>query len=307
MQEEKIYISISAEGVLSGQSEFLKGTTNVDRILILPFKKTNEGLPNEGGNFVPDYGLAKQFNVDDFPGYMLMLDFLDATTYKVLVLAYGRSDYDFGNRGYAGNAFDLGALSSPESLDNIHLNLSSASVIPEIYVATCYAYNGNVLVGDYFKPSEITNLRGTMKRIVSGLSIAVTGIPSAVLSVELLADNLTKAVKLIGATPTVWQTSGDFSSRSLGIQVPDSGRVIFNKYLLPTFDSHKTKLFLNINYAGNVEHYTVNVADVEGVSSSDSIIFLPNQVVSISGDYSSNIGFTINNAINLDDNSWDGH
>lgn len=78
-------------------------------------------------------------------------------------------------------------------------------------------------------------------------------------------------------------------------------------FMLPTLDARKTLLYLDVIYAGITEQYTVKIADVANVVSGNRIILSPNHWVRIDGDYNKiNLGFTLSNNINLDDNAWDG-
>ncbi len=289
-------------------ASFNNSSYTVNRVLILPFKKNNEAATNDDANFIPDFGAAKQFNVNTFPAYAtIMLNLTQNTSYKVLVVGYNRNDYDFSNPTATGTRFSINSISNPISLENIQLSLTSPVVVPEFFVCTCSATLNNVPVGNVFLAQRGIKLSGGMKRLVSGLSLEITNIPAFVDSVTLVAERLVTAVKAKDATPTAWQIAGDSGNKTLGKQAPINHVVSFKNYLLPTFDAHKTKLFLDVHYGRFTERYTVKVPDVAGVSSANSITFMPNQAVEINGNYSHiNLGFTISGTINLDDNSWDG-
>lgn len=286
---------------------FESNSYTVNRILLLPFRKSNEAVTNEDINFIPDFSEAKQFDINSFPAYATMLNLTAGYSYKVMVIGYNRNDYNFANPATTGTRFAINSISSPTQLDNIQLSLASPVSTPEFFVCTCDASVNNVSLGNIFIPQQNLKLSGSLKRIVSGLSLEIINIPDFVDSISLVAEQLVTAVKVKDATATVWQTAGDTGNKILGIQTPSDNKVSFGINLLPSFDAHKAKLFLDIHYGQFTDRYTVKVNDVAGVSSSNSIIFLPNQVVNITGDYSNiDIGFTISGSINLDDDSWDG-
>lgn len=75
-------------------------TPSVNRVLILPFKKTNESLANDPVNFVPDYTSAKQIDLNAFPLNTAMLRMTTGSTYQLMVIGYNRNDYDFAIRRF---------------------------------------------------------------------------------------------------------------------------------------------------------------------------------------------------------------
>ncbi len=280
------------------------GTTySVNRILILPFKKTSEAATDDDVNFVPEYTAAKQFDVTAFPFYATKLNLSTTSSYKIMVIGYNRNDYDFSNPTAVNTRFSLLPASSP-TLANFQLALNSPEIIPEFFSCMATAYNNNVSIGTKFLPQKTIKLTGNLKRLVAGLSVEVTGVPAFVDSITLVAQQLVTGIRATDGTPLAWE---NLVNRKIGKQTAVSGTVSFSNFMLPTLDAHKTQLFLDVYYGVNVERYTVKVNDLAGVSSSNSITFTKNQVVNITGDYSKiNFGFTITSAINLDDNDWDG-
>lgn len=282
-------------------------TPSVNRVLILPFKKTNESLANDPVNFVPDYTTAKQIDINAFPLNTAMLRMTAGSTYQLMVIGYNRNDYDFVNPAASGRRFDLGISGRPSTLADVNLKLINATDIPELFSCMGSGYNGAVLVGGLFKPEQINNIKGTLTRISSGLTLNITNIPAYVTSIRLRAEQLVTAVKAADGTPVQWQIVGDTGVRTLGLSTPVSGKVTFNTFMLPTLDARKTLLYLDVIYAGITEQYTVKIADVANVVSGNRIIFSPNHWVRIDGDYNKiNLGFTLSYNINLDDNAWDG-
>lgn len=281
----------------------------VDRILILPFRKINEGIPaNDDANFEPDYTIAKQFPFSSTTIYTTMLNFSVGSTYKVLVIGYNQDDYDVNNPDDMNNRFSIGSVNLPTLLTNFHLLTKSAVVVPEFFTATCSSYNGQDNTGEYFKVEQITNLKATITRLISKLNLEITNIPEYISSVSLVAEKLVTGVHPTSATATVIQTVEDADNlKTFSTQTPDQGKVSFDHFLLPTLDANKTRLYLDIQYGTSTERYLVKVPDTDGVSAENSIIFSPNHEVKISGDYSTiNIGFTIGHSINMDDDDWDG-
>lgn len=282
-------------------------TLSANRILILPFIKTNESLDNSAGNFIPVYAAAKQLNVSNFPAVSTMLNLVATSTYQILVIGYNQNDYDFANQASASKRFDIGSVTTPTTLHNLYLKPVSAIDVPEFFSCIGNAYSGSTLKGNTFKPSEINYVQGNLKRRVSGLSLTMTGIPAYVSSITLVAERLVTASKATDATPLQWQTAGDAGLKVFEKQIPVAGKVSFNKFVLSTLDAQNTYLYLDVTYGIFTDRYTVKVADVAGVSAANRITFTPNHWVRITGTYASiNLGFTIAGNINLDDNNWDG-
>lgn len=286
-------------------------TTN--RVLILPFKKINESIvANDDSNFAPDYNAARQYDINNTTAYTGMLNLTATSTYKVIVIGYNRNDYDFNNQSSPANRFNIGAVTTPVTLANFHLQSTSVTSVPEFFTGVCMSYAGATATPNspYFRPDQVTslNLKATLTRLVSGLNLQINNIPAYVTSVTLVAQQLVKAVLPITGTGTVFQLAADADNlKTFGVKSPVAGSVAFNYYLLPTFSAHSTKFYLDVKYATYTERYTVNVPDLTNISSASNITFTPNEVVTIVGNYSNiNFGFTINNSINLDDNAWDG-
>ena len=59
---------------------------SVNRILILPFRKTDEASSNDAANFIPEYSAARQLDVNSFPSVVTMLTLSAASTYQLLVI-----------------------------------------------------------------------------------------------------------------------------------------------------------------------------------------------------------------------------
>lgn len=81
-------------------------------------------------------------------------------------------------------------------------------------------YNGTVSVGGLFKPEQVNNIKGTLNRISSGLTLNITNIPAYVSSIRLRAEQLVTAVKAADGTPVQWQVVGDTGVRTLGLLAP---------------------------------------------------------------------------------------
>ena len=281
----------------------------VNRVLLLPFKKIDEGISaNNESNFAPDYTAARQVNVNALTSYMTMLNLSANSTYKILVIGYNQNDYNFNDQSNVNNKFSLGSVSNPTLLNNIQLLTKSAASVPEFFIATCQSYNNTNVTGEYFKPPQIKTLKGNLTRLVSGLNIEITDIPTYITSITLVAEKLVKGIQPVSTIATVVQSASDADNlKTFSTQIPASAKVSFNHYLLPTLDINKTKLYLDIKYGIFTERYIIKVPDTNGVLSGNSITFSPNHVVKISGNYSNiNIGFVLSYSINLDDDNWDG-
>ena len=297
---------------ISGNSSYTRApgdaALSVNRILILPFRKTNEALADDPANFVPEYSSARQLNVNSFPAVATMLNLSAASTYQLVIIGYNQSDYDFTNQNSATRKFSIASTVTPATLANLYLQPTNAAIVPELFSCTGTGYLKNVQVGQKFKPSQVDNVKGTLTRLVSALSLQVNNVPGYVNAMTLIAERLVTGIRITDAAPLTWQTDDDNETKTLGTKKPVSGSVSFNLYMLPTTTSRNTLLYLNVAYGtGFKERYTVKIPDQAGVVSGNRITFDSNHWVKITGDYSFiNLGFTLSGNINLDDNAWDG-
>jgi len=281
----------------------------VNRILLLPFKKINESLiGNDDSNFSPEYAAARQVDINSNVSGVEMLNLTENATYKVLVIGYNRNDYDFSDPQNVYHRFSIASTDTPALLTNMYLHSESAVSVPEFFIATCFPYDDTDMSSGYFKPIETERLKATLTRLVSGLNVVISNIPDNVTSVSLVAEKLVNGIRIKDLTATTVRTLTDADElKTFSIQAPVSGQVSFNHYLLPTFDTYNTKLYLDVTIGSLTERYEVKLPDVSGISSANSLSFLPNEVIKISGSYLRiQSGFEINYSINLDDNSWDG-
>ena len=301
-------VEISIDGDASLYTRALgDATLSVNRILIMPFRKTNESLPDNASNYVPDYNAAKQINVSSFPVVATMLNLSPASTYQIMIIGYNQNDYDFANPNNASRTFNLAPSASPGTLASFYLQPVTPTVVPEFYTVMGTGYMKGAFVGSKFKPGQVNNVQGTLNRIVSGLSLDISNIPSVVTSISLVAEQLVTSTIGMDGSPLSWQTAGDSGVKLFGSKVPTGNKVSFNYFVLATLDAHKTLLFLDVTYGTFTERYTVKVPDIANTSSGNRIIFLPNHWIKISGDYTKiNQGFVLTDNINLDDNIWDG-
>lgn len=281
---------------------------SVNRILILPFRKTDESLPDAPGNYVPEYSAARQLTISSFPTLATKLNLQAASTYQILVFGYNLNDYDFNNQSAASRRFDLSSTSTPATLANLYAKPTNpASGVPEFFSAACTGYMNGVAIGTAFRPSQVNQIQGTLKRIVSGFTLHITGIPAYVKSMSLSAEKLVTATRITDGNALLWQSVGDGGVRALGTKIPVSGTVDFNYYLLAIPDAQKTLFYLDVAYGQFTERYTVQVVDNAGVVSAQRFIFTPNHWVSVTGTYASiNLGFILTDNVNLDDGAWDG-
>ena len=305
-QENRVAVRIELDGGQTNTRALGDATLSVNRILILPFKKINESATNDATNFIVDYSAAKQLDINSFPAIVTMLNLSSSSTYQLLILGYNRTDFDFTNQGIASQKFSIGPSASA-TLASFYLQPTSVPDVTEFFSCSGYGYQGSTLVGTTFKPGNINNIKGTLKRLVSGFSIEVSNVPAFVTSMTLVAEQLVTSIKGADGTPLTWQTPGSDVSRSFGAQPPLLGKVAYNKFMLPTQDARKTLFYLDVLIYGVTQRYTVKVPDLSGASSGNRFIFTPNQWIKVTGDYSKlNIGFQITGVINLDDNNWDG-
>ncbi|WP_018337216.1 hypothetical protein [Butyricimonas synergistica] len=303
----RIDLSIGNEIQLSPESR--AQNYSVNRILVLPFPKLNAALPDSrADNFITAWNFARQWDINSFPTQSLTLGLPKSFTYKVLIIGYKQSDYNYYNRNAVSNLIELTSQPTPTSLANFLLAPKSPTIVPEFYTCLCTATKDGTAIGTVFTPDNTSNisLSGQLKRFVSGLTVSITNIPGYVKSIALVAGNLVKAVQVNDTIATAVQVPGDNQSRKLQEQTPSAQTVNFNVFLLPTRSTNKTTFSLIVKYDSVTETYLIKVPD-SPVSQNNNIILRPNEIVNISGDYSKiNIGFAIGRTIDLDDDKWDG-
>lgn len=281
---------------------------SVNRILLLPFRKTDESLADIPANYVPDYANARQLNIKSFPVIATKLNLLSTSTYRIMVLGYNRNDYDFSNQTLATRRFDIGSASLPATLENVYVKpINPLNAVPEFFSCACTGYLNGTSVGVAFKPAQVNQLKGTLKRIVSAFSLQVTNIPAYVNSLSLAAENVVTSTRITDGNALQWQTAGDGAQRTLGTVQPVSGTVKFSYFLLSVPSARQTLFYLDVKYGIFTERYTVKIPDTAGVTSGNRFILTPNHWVRVTGNYSQiGLGFTLTDNINLDDNAWDG-
>lgn len=280
---------------------------SVNRVLIIPFRKTDETLPDVPGNYAADYSAARQIPVTTFPAVATMLNLQSSSTYRLLILGYNFQDYDFANPSSASRRFDIGQTSNPATLENVFLKPLNVMGIPEFFSCQGTGYMNGTAIGTSFRPDQINSVSGTLVRIVSGLTLVLNQIPDYVKSVTLVAEQLVTATRATDGTALQWQTTGDGASRTLAVRIPVAGNVTFDQFVLAIPDAQKTSLYLDIAYGQFVERHTVIVTDTPNVASGNRITFKPNEWVKLTGSYATiNLGFTLANNVNLDDDAWDG-
>lgn len=280
---------------------------SVNRILIIPFRKTDEGLADDAVNFVPVYSSAKQIDIASFPTVATMLALSSASTYRIMIIGYNRNDYDFADPNKTSRRFSIGSATTPITLANFHLQPMDATKVPEFFTCIGEGYMKTQLIGSSFKPEQINNIKGTLKRIVSGFTLEISNIPDFVTSISLSAEQLVTATRATDGVPTLWQIPGDANVKTFGSRTPLAGKVNFNQYILSTLDARKTLFYLDVTYGTFTEQYTMKIADETNVISGNRIILTPNHWVKITGNYSLiNLGFILTGNINLDDDAWDG-
>jgi hypothetical protein len=306
---QKVLVPVEISGINLVQTKALGDPTyTIDRILILPFKKIDESISaNDDYNFAPDYASAVQYDVNSF-AYSTMLSLPKSVTYKIMVIGYGRNDFDLLSPGSNTGRFKIDPLGASATLSTITLYSTSFHNVPEIFTATGTAYNDATSVGQSFKAEQINKLSANLTRLVSGISLSINNVPSFVKSISLASDYMTVSVKLKDRQVWAWTRSLGGTNMLLDTQAPVAGKVTISKYLMPIYQANPAKLYLTITYADNtMKEYPVKVSDVPGLSSANNITFASNNMVFISGDYlNMDIGFQIQYAINLDDDIWDG-
>lgn len=293
--ENKVFTKAPSDAALS-----------VDRVLILPFRKTDEGGTNDPANFAPVYSAAKQLDVNSFPVISTKLNLVAGATYQIMAIGYNRTDFDFTNQSAPARRFNIGPASGA-TLNSFYLQPVNATVVPEFYTCMGSGYMNATVVGSVFKPEQVNNIKGELARVVSGFTLDISSIPNYVTSITLVAEKLVTASKATDGTPLLWQSAGDTGVKSLGTKIPVAGKVTFDTFLLPILAAQQTLFYLDVTYSSFTERYTVKIVDTPGVVSGNRIIFTPNHWVKVTGDYTKiNLGFILTDDINLDDNNWDG-
>lgn len=302
-------LTLSGSNLTRVSSDIGTNLHNVNRILVLPFQQTNAALPdNDARKYIPDWGFARQYDIDAFPADSIELKLPESFTYQIVIIGYNRNDYDHQNPTASTNRVVLTDQPASVTLANFRLSPKSPNNVPEFFTCLCSATSGGSNIGSVFTPSRQNqiSLSGNLKRIVSGLGVYLEEIPSYVRSITLKAGKMVKAIQINDTLASSVQTNGDNESRIIQALTPANQQVKFNEFLLPTLNTNKTLYYLDVDYGTGIKTYTINVPDSD-ISVSNQIILLPNDVVIIKGKFSdTHIGFTINRNINLDDDQWDG-
>ncbi len=304
-QEQLVAVSLdlSAGGSLAATRAFAdSGTSRVDRVLILPFAKTNEALPDDDDNFVLDYGLIKQIDLTTpLPGgasLPVSLFLQREVSYKIVALGFGQQDFDYRNPGDANATLLMAVAPDIETtLSDYTIRTHDTAHRPELFGCLCYeAGEVNDVV---FNASGSTALAGTLSRMVGGFSVRITDIPDYVGSISLIPKDLTVSVDVAGRPIS---TLGEpYYGLVLERLEPDaSGTVEFEEFLFGALDPMSFRL--EVALGSSTESYTVTTDT--GVT---TFPIAPNQAINLSGSYSDiGLGFTAANTIDLDDNAWDG-
>ncbi len=280
----------------------------VKRIIVIPFVKRDESLSDDNENFVPDLNLMKQRDIVDFPVRDIVLYLEARRTYKLLVVGCKRRDYDLAFRGTAMNRFEMGTFDVTATLANFDLHPKTANQTPEFYTCVCRVDGTET---EAFLPDKTELLTGELTRIVSGLSVTITDIPTYVESISLIAENLTISSTAVTGSVVLFQDTGRNEDSLLATQVPtEEGTIEFNVYLLPMMPSHDTEFYLEVTQrnAGAVESHTIITDDMPGVVMNNRFMLWPNRALNLTGNFTKlNVGFQVNTSgINLDDPAWDG-
>lgn len=297
----RVEVNISMGRVTQTKSD---ATVSVNRILLLPFVKANEGQDNANANFQPQYDDAKQIDLDFLPTHITGLELQSMHTYVLMVIGYNRDDYDFYNSENTQQKFSLGASVLPATLDNFHIDIVNPEDVPEIFTGKGIGYGTQGESYTYFKPEDVTSINANLNRMISCLQINIDHIPDNVQSISLLADPLVKSGLLIDNHPvSIYPNAPILLAKNARIE----GKVSFRKYMLPTLDRYPTILYVDIVTDVGEGRYSIRVPDVGNISLNNRISFMPNHEVKITGSYDKiDSGFIINNSINLDADEWDG-
>lgn len=299
--------SLNADMATKASSDIGTPTHSVDRILVIPFQKVNPSLPNtRNDNFVPVWSYTRQIDIAKFPANSLSIGLDASKTYKVLVVGFNHADYNHATPTASTNRFTILTQPTPTTLANFQLNPKLPNNVPEFFICYLSAANGSTTIGTVFTPADGIKLSGRLGRIISALAVKVTGIPSYVKSISLVAENMVKAIRVADTTASVVQVPGDNESRIIRTQNVSGNSVDFGEYLLPTGQANKMRLYLDVALGTLTQRYQITSTD-PAVVVSNQFIFYPNHAIKISGNYNSiNYGFVVTLGINLEDNTWDG-
>lgn len=276
----------------------------VNRILIIPFVKTSESLDNSDFNFVPDFNLIKQIDLDSFPYFSSKLTLLSSHTYIVYAIGCNSADFDFNSQDSLQNKFSIGANDTPLTLGNFHIETTNILDVPELFTGIGEGYNISTTTGNYFQPENITNLKIELKRMVGKLTLEITEIPENVISISLLTDKLVKAIRISDGEASLWN---DNDIEEMDTAIPSGAKISISKFVLPTYVLHAPAFYLDIITSNYRQTFNVNIPDIEGVSENNRVVFVPNHEVRISGSYDKvNSEFVVNKSINIGEDEWNG-
>lgn len=277
------------------------GTQNVNRITVLFFQKINEaGSNTDNTNFTLQSTYTLQQDINSFPA-QVNNTITSGHTYRAFIVGYNQTDYNNGV-----GRFGFVSPAGGQTLDKYDIFLNSATSVPQFFTASCSATQGSTDLGTAFFPttSDPIRLKGQLKRAVSGISVSITGIPAYVQSISLRANNMVTAMKVVDNNSTQLAAIG--VNKTLATLVPTAGTILFENLLLPVWNGNTTQLYLDVKYGSTTESYQIKVGN-STASNNNNITFFPNRIIKITGTYNNiNLGFLINDNINLDDDAWDG-
>lgn len=277
------------------------GSQNVNRVTVLFFQKINEGGSNtDNTNFTLQSTYTLQQDITSFPA-QVSNTIATGHTYRAYIVGYNQTDYNNGV-----GRFGFVSPAGGQTLDKYDIFLNSPTSVPQFFIASCSATQGSTDLGTAFLPttSDPVKLKGVLQRVVSGISLSITGIPAFVQSISLRAGNMVTAMKITDGNSTQLAAAG--TSKTLATLTPVSGNILFENLLLPVWNGNTTPLYLDVKYGSTTQTYQVKVQNT-AISTGNNITLIPNTVVKITGTYNNiNLGFLISDNINLDDNTWDG-
>lgn len=286
-------------GMSDASTRVFSNTHNVNSILIIPCSS------DDGIIFTPLLDMAVQTNVTSFPSCDIKLMLYPNRLYTVLVVGYNSNDYNYLDPGNKNNKFSIN-LGQPATLSNLNLSLKQPAASPEIFTCICEVFKDNILQGTQFRPANDLLIKGTLKRLTSGISMTITEVPNYVASITLRGGTLCKSVKLSDNKPYEVYSSPTIIST----QIPANQTISFNNLILPLYNSlditKSSELYLDVALGSTISTYKVKVKGTP--LNTTSFSFKPNEVYDFKGKYADvlPLGFISNLTVNLDEEAWDG-
>ncbi len=294
-----IDMRIGADNVIGTRAFSNDDPLSVDRILVLPFTKSN-ALAENNTNYRAAPELAVQMDVGQFPVTDLRLFLSPLSTCRLVVLGFNRLEYDFYNRD---PSIDDIVIDWGGSLADLNIEDRAAAK------GTAHTTELFFDMSDPFIPGSGTSVSALLTRIVGGISVTLTYVPDGV------------EMRLYHTTPltTRWMVTGEAAAGSVdtagsyySMDNIGGGVNYYARYYFPAAGTPVTMELAAVDRSDPSAENQIARVQV-ATSSGNEFNVEANRAINLSGDYRSVILgqelFVANPTdenIHIDDDNWDG-